>query len=478
MAKKDKIQEKEVVIIGAGPAGYSAAFKAADLGLKVTLIGTDPDPGGTCLYEGCIPANTLVELLKTKESALEAGKMGLHYEEPELDLKAIKNWKDTVVKELTERIGLLSEDRGIEYVRGKASFDSEKEIKVETHEGDSLTFSFQKAVIATGSVPKELQEIAFDHEKIIDSTDALKLSYIPKKMLIIGGGYIGLELGSVYASLGCKVSLAEKNPHILSWVDQDLVDIFNKNNEGLFKKIFLETSVKEVNVGKKKVKVRLKNKEKEWENKFDWVLVAFGRSPNTLNLGLDKVGIETDNEGFINVNDRRKTNIDNIFAIGDVTHEPLFANKASHEGQLVAEVIAGNDSRSFRPKAIPSIVASTKTEITWCGLMENDAKEMGKEVKVLKFPWSASGRASSMGISTGLTKLIFDSDSGKILGGGVVGENAGSLISEITFAIEMGATAEDISLTIHPHPTLSETVMEAAETFYGNATHLPPKKKV
>lgn len=476
MAKKE---EKDIVIIGAGPSGYAAAFKAADLGLKATLIGTDFNPGGTCLYEGSIPAKLLLELLKVKEEAAKAEAWGLHFDDPKLDLKAIAKWKNKVVNELTEGIGLLSKEREIDYIRGKASFVSEKEIEVQAHDEEKpIILKFQKAIIATGSVPIELSEAKFDHENIIDSTDALELKEVPKTMLVIGGGYIGAELGSVYATLGSKVSLAEKNPYMLSWVDQDLVEIFNKQNEGFFEEVFMETSIEEVRVEKGIVKVRLKNKAEEWEKEYDRILVAIGRTPNTAHLNLEKAGVETDDEGFIPVDEARKTNKDNIFAIGDITQKPLFANKALHEGQIVAEVISGKETKGFSPKAIPSIVATTRTEIAWCGLMETEAKEKGKKIKVVKFPWSASGRAVSMGITNGLTKFVLEPKSGKILGGGVVGEKAGSLIAEIAFAIEMSATAEDISLTIHPHPTLSETLMEAAEIFYGSATHLAVKKNV
>lgn len=471
MTNKDK---KELVIIGAGPGGYAAAFRAADLGIKVTLIGPDVNPGGTCLYHGCIPAKTLLELLKIKEAAAEAEEMGLSYDNPEIDLEKIAEWKSSVVNELTEGIGLLSKERNVEYIPGKAVFTSQTELEVETNEGEKFSLEFEKAIVATGSLPKELPDIKFDHKKILNSKDALELKSIPENMLIIGGGYIGPELGSVYAALGSKVSLAEKTNGFLSWADKDLSKIFQKTNEGLYEEVWLETTVEKMNVENEKVKVRLKNQQEEWEKEYDLVLIAIGRIANTSDLNLDKAGIEKDENGFIKVDEKRKTSRENIYAIGDVTQKPLFANKATHEGRIAAEVIAGK-KHEYKPKAIPSIVTTTKTEITWCGIMENEAKENGIEIKVTKFPWAASGRAATLGNSNGLTKLIFDAESGVIIGGGVVGKKAGNLISEITLAIEMAATSTDISLSIHPHPTLSESIMEASEMFSGNSTHFRGK---
>ncbi|MEX2592651.1 MAG: dihydrolipoyl dehydrogenase [Anditalea sp.] len=470
MTKKD---QKDVVIIGAGPGGYAAAFRAADLGLKVTLIDPEANPGGSCLYYGCVPVKALLELLEMKEEAAKAEEWGLNFGDPEIDTKTLVEWKNKVVNELTEGIGLLSKERKIEYIQGKASFVSDKELEIKTNKGELSTLKFKKAIIATGSIPKELPDFPFDHKRVIDSTDALELKEVPPNMLVIGGGYIGPELGSVYNSLGSKVSLVEKTSRFLSWVDPDLVEVFEKENKGLFEELFFETSVEKVSIEKEKVKVALKNKDREWENEYDLVLVAIGREPHTRYLNLDKTGMETDEKGFIKVDEKLKTSRENIYAIGDVTQRPLFANKATHEGRNVAEAIAGKNGADYNPKAIPSIVATTRTEIAWCGLMETEAKDEGVDIKVVKFPWSASGRASSMGLSNGLTKLILEAASGKVLGGGVVGKNAGSLISEITMAIEMAATAKDMALTIHPHPTLSETIMEAAELFIGSTTHLP-----
>lgn len=465
MAKKDR---KELVIIGAGPGGYAAAFHAADLGIKVTLIDPEVNPGGVCLYRGCIPSKALLHLAKTKEEAMQASKWGMKFEEPKIDIKKVASWKEKVVKKLTEGLGQLSKARNIEYIQGKAKFTGKNELVVTDNKGKKSDLSFEKVIIATGSSAVGLPELEIDHEKIWDATDALELKEIPKKVLVVGGGYIGLELGSVYAALGTKVSIAEMTPGFLPGTDRDLVKVFEKNES--FKDIFFETKVEKVKITKKGVKVSLKGKKEEQSKKFDCVLVAVGRKPNTQNLDLEKLGISADEKGFLEVDDKRQTKLKHVFAIGDITGEPMLAHKASHEGRIAAEVIAGKKGAAYDPKVIPAIVF-TNPELAWCGLTEEEAKEKDKNVKVVKFPWSASGRAVSIGENTGLTKLLIDKETEVILGGAVAGKNAGSLIPEIALAIEMGSTASDLSLTIHPHPTLSETIMESAELFYGGATH-------
>ena len=465
MAKKDK---KELVIIGAGPGGYAAAFHAADLGIKVTLIDPEVNPGGVCLYRGCIPSKALLHLAKTKEEAMQASKWGMKFEEPKIDIKKVASWKEKVVKKLTEGLGQLSKARNIEYIQGKAKFTGKNELEVTDNKGKTSVLSFEKVIIATGSSAVGLPELEIDHEKIWDATDALELKELPKKMLVVGGGYIGLELGSVYAALGTKVSIAEMTPGFLPGADRDLVKVFEKSEA--FKNVFFETKVEKVKITKKGVKVSLKGKKEEQTKKFDCVLVAVGRKPNTQNLGLENLGIAANEKGFLEVDDRRRTKLEHVFAIGDITGEPMLAHKASHEGRIAAEVIAGKKGAAYDPKVIPAIVF-TNPELAWCGLTEEEAKEKDKNVKVVKFPWSASGRAVAIGENTGLTKLLIDKETEVILGGAVAGKNAGSLIPEIALAIEMGSTASDLSLTIHPHPTLSETIMESAELFYGGATH-------
>lgn len=471
MAQEEK---REVVIIGAGPGGYAAAFRAADLGLKVSLIDPEVNPGGTCLYRGCIPSKALLHLSRIKQEAAEAAEWGLTFGEPKVDAKEIGNWKNSVVKKLTEGLGQLTEGRKIEYIRGKARFLSETELAVEQEEGEPLSLGFAHAIIATGSIVAEIPGVEIDHEYVIDSTDALEVKEIPESMLVIGGGYIGLEMGSVYASLGCRVSIAEMTRGYLPGADRDLVAVFEKASEDLFEEVMFETSVKKVTTKKDRAKVHLRSKEEKQKKKYSKVLLAVGRKPNSAGLNLDKAGVKATEKGFIKVDEKQKTNVKNIYAIGDLTGEPMLAHKAHHEGRVAAEVIAGEKGAAFDPRVIPAIVF-TNPEIAWCGLTETEAEEKGREVKIVRFPWSASGRAATMGAHQGLTKLIIDPETGQILGGGVAGKQAGSLIPEIAIAIEMAATAEDISLSIHPHPTLSETIMESAEVFLGSPTHLPGK---
>ncbi len=461
--------EKELVVIGAGPGGYAAAFHAADLGLKVSLVDPEVNPGGVCLYRGCIPSKALLHLTKTKEEALNASAWGMKFEEPKIDLKKVKKWKKSVVKKLTNGLGQLSKSRNIEYIQGKAKFTGENELEVTTKEKETTQLTFKNAIIATGSSEVNLPNIEVDHQKVWNSTDALELKEIPKKLLVIGGGYIGLELGSVYAWLGSRVSVAEMTDGFLPGTDRDLVKVFEKKHP--FQEVFFETKVENLKVNKKSLSVSLKGKEKEQKKSFDAVLVAVGRTPNTKELGLDKIGISPNEKGFIEVDLQRKTKYSHIYAIGDITGEPLLAHKASHEGRIAAEVIAGKKGAGYDPKVIPGIVF-TNPELAWCGLTETQAKEENKKVEVKKFPWSASGRAVAIGENSGVTKLIIDPKTKVILGGSVAGKDAGSLIPEITLAVEMGTTASDLSLTIHPHPTLSETIMESAELFLGGATHL------
>lgn len=465
MSKNDK---KKLVIIGAGPGGYAAAFHAADLGIQVTLIDPNVNPGGVCLYRGCIPSKALLHLVKVKEEAMKASKWGIEFKEPEIDRKQIAEWKEKVVEKLTKGLGQLSKSRGIEYIRGRAKFSGENELKVSPEDGDKYKLKFENAIIATGSSPASLPHIDIDHKNIWDSADALKIGKIPKKMLVIGGGYIGLELGSVYSALGSKVSVAEITEGFLPGTDRDLVKVLEKKLD--FENVFFETKVEETKISKKAVEVSLKGKKEEQRIKFDCVLLAVGRKPNSQNLGLDKIGISINDDGFIEVDTKRRTQLKHIFAIGDLAGEPMLAHKASHEGRIAAEVIAGKKEAGYDPKAIPAIVF-TNPEIAWCGLTEIEAKEKNKDVKVVKFPWAASGRAAAIGVNDGFTKLIIDPESEVVIGGAVAGKNAGSLIPEIALAIEMGSTATDLSLTIHPHPTLSETIMESAELFFGGTTH-------
>lgn len=463
--------KKELIVIGAGPGGYAAAFRASDLGMKVSLIDPEVNPGGVCLYRGCIPSKALLQLVKIKQDAAKAAEFGMKFQEPEIDLKKIVEWKDAVVKKLTQGLGELSKARNVEYIRGKAKFKSPNEIEITAEEGDTYTLQFKNAIIATGSRSLSLPALEFDGKQIISSSEALKLKDIPDKMLIVGGGYIGLELGSVYAAFGSKVSVAEMTQGFLPGADRDLVQVFEKENPGLFEEVWFETEVIKAFKKNGKVKVTLKTKEGEKEKEFDKIMIAIGREPETGSLGLEIAEVETDDKGFIKVNAKRQTSNSNIYAIGDLTGEPMLAHKATHEGRVAAEVLAGEKGAAYDARSIPGIVF-TNPEIAWCGLTETEAKEKGTDIRVLKFPWSASGRAVSLGAENGLTKLIVHPETGILLGGGVAGKNAGVLIPEISLAIEMGASAEDIALSIHPHPTLSETIMEAAELFSASPTHI------
>jgi len=469
-----KDNNRELVIIGAGPGGYAAAFRAADLGIKVTMVDPEANPGGVCLYRGCIPSKSLLHVVKIKRDAMKAAEFGLVFKEPKIDIKKIRKWKDQVVEKLTKGLGQLSKGRNIEFIRGKAEMVSDKEIRVEKNDGEIEKISFENLILATGSSAVSLPDIEIDHKVIIDSTDALELNDIPDSMLVIGGGYIGLELGSVYAGLGSKVSIAEMTSGYLPGADRDLVKVFEKETEGLFEEVFFNTKVESISVKKNKALVKMSAPDEMVEKKYDKVLIAVGRKPNSASLKLENADVKMDAQHFIPVDGERRTNKKNIFAIGDLTGEPLLAHKASHEGRVAAEVIAGEKGAGYDPKVIPGIVF-TDPEIAWCGLTESQAEEREIEINVLRFPWSASGRAASIGTTNGITKLIIEPNSGRILGGGVAGKNAGTLIPEICLAIEMAATAEEVALTVHPHPTLSETIMEAAELFIGSPTNLPPK---
>lgn len=471
------MENKQLIVIGAGPGGYAAAFLAADLGLKVTLIDNEKNPGGVCLYRGCIPSKALLHVAKVISESEEAKTFGVEYSKPKIDLKKMRSWKDEVVNKLTSGLGQISKLRKIDYIQGSVKFLSDNSIEL-TRENDSKeTINFDNIIIATGSNPSRISSLDINSPRVLDSTSALEIEDIPKSMLIIGGGYIGLELGTVYATLGSKVTVAEMLPGILNGADNDLVAVLQKKIKSLFESILVETTVASLEEVKTGIKVIFEdNKSQRTEKVFDKVLISIGRKPNSKNLGLENTKVEIDNKGFIKVDNQLRTSVKNIFAIGDVAGEPMLAHKASHEGRVAAEVIAGHKS-AFEPKAIPAVVF-TDPEIAWCGLTENEAKEKNIEISVAKFPWAASGRALTIGRADGLTKLILDPKTERILGMGIAGPGAGDLIAEGVLAVEMGANATDLKLSIHPHPTLSETIMEAAEVFFGQSTHMYKPKKV
>jgi len=467
----------QLAIIGAGPGGYAAAFLAADLGLQVTLIDPEANPGGVCLYRGCIPSKTLLHATHMVENARDGDQWGLRFKDLSVDSKVLRQRKDRVVAQLTEGLGQLVKRRKIAYIRGRSVFRDAQTLAIEKHDGGAELLAFEKAIIATGSRATTLSLFDIADDRILDATAALDLAEIPDRMLVVGGGYIGLELGSVYAGLGARVSLVEMTPHLVPGVDRDLVRFLHKRLQSRFDDINLQSTVVEVKSQKNGVMVGIADKDGERRKRlFDKVLVAVGRQPSSDGLGLDKIGITKDAHGFIRVDQQQRTNLPHIFAIGDVVGQPMLAHKASHEGRVAAEVIAGMPS-AYEPLAIPAVIF-TDPEIAWAGITESEAKEGKMAYQVARFPWGASSRAATLGAPEGLTKLIVDADTERILGVGIVGTGAGELIAEGALAIEMGANATDLGLTIHPHPTLSETLMEAAHVFHHNAAHYySPKRK-
>ncbi|MFP4025468.1 MAG: dihydrolipoyl dehydrogenase [Thiohalospira sp.] len=465
----------DLIIIGAGPGGYRAAFMAADLGLNVTLIDPELNPGGVCLYRGCIPTKALLHLTKIKTDAEHAKDMGIKFSEPEVDIGKVIDWKNKVVKQLTGGLGQLVKARKINYIKSRAKFINSNTVELSgDNKGEKITF--KKAIIATGATPVKIPSINIDSEHVIDSSKALDLIEVPQKMLIIGAGYIGLEMATIYNALGSQVSVVELTKDFMPGMDSDLVAEYKKANKELFNDVFLETKVEEIKEQGKQLEVSFKDKEgKNFKKKYNKILVAVGQKPNTEGLGLENTNIEHDDKGFIKINNKQQTSNENIFAIGDIAGQPLLAHKASYEGRVAVEVIAGKKEAMNDAKAIPAVVY-TEPEIASCGLSEKEAKEKNIDFKTVKFPWAASGRAVAMNEKTGFTKLLIDKKTGRVLGAGIVGRNAGDMISELALAIEMAATAEDIALTIHPHPTLAETIMESAEMFYGHATHVFLKK--
>lgn len=463
-------EKKSIVVIGGGPGGYPAAFYAADHGLDVTLIDTEENPGGVCVYRGCIPSKALLHIARVIEEAEEAKAMGIDFGAPKINVDKLRDWKNSVVSRLTGGTGMLRKQRKINPVRGKATFIDANTLNIEKPDGSTEKLSFDTAIVATGSHPTVVPALKIDSKRFLDSTGALDLNDIPKKLLIIGGGYIGLEMGTVYAALGAKVTVIEMTDGLLPGADRDLVKVLAKRLDKKFESILLKHKVVELKEQKNGIKVGYEDPDgKRHDQIFDKVLMSVGRTPNTKGIGLDAAGIQVSERGFIEVDGQRRTSVPHIYAIGDVTGDPMLAHKASHEGIVAVEAILGKKTE-FEPQAIPAVVF-TDPEIAWAGLSETEAKAKDIPVKVSRFSWAASGRAMSLERTEGVTKLVCDPDSGRVLGVGIAGVGAGELIAEGTLAIEMGATAEDLKLTIHAHPTLSETMMEAGESFYGNAIH-------
>jgi len=466
-----------IAVIGGGPGGYAAAFLAADLGMTVTLIDMEVNPGGVCLYRGCIPSKALLHVAKLIDEARHSTNWGVTYDAPKIDLARLRSFKEGVVKKLTGGLGQLSKQRKVTYIQGKATLVDSCTVKVEKSAGGEETLHFDKLILATGSRPAVIPAFDIGSPRVMDSTGALNLEDIPKRLLVVGGGYIGLELGSVYAAIGSKVSVVEMTPGLLPGADRDLVAPLHKRLSAAFEAIMLNTTVTSIADTGSAVKVKFKLQDgKEEEQTYDRVLVSVGRKPNVQIPGLEKTRVKVNQKGFLQVNSSLMTDDPFIYAIGDVVGEPMLAHKASHEGLVAVESIAGHKV-AFEPQAIPAVVF-TDPEIAWAGLTETQAEKEGREVTVTKFPWAASGRAVTIDRTEGLTKLIIDPHTERVLGVGICGAGAGEMIAEGVVAIEMGALAGDIKLSIHPHPTLSETIMEAAEVFYGQSTHIyRPKRK-
>lgn len=465
----------QVVVIGAGPGGYAAAFLAADLGMDVAIVEKETNPGGVCLYRGCIPSKALLHAAKIISEAKHAENFGISYAAPKIELTKLRMWKESVVNKLTGGLGQLAKARKIKYFQGEASFINSTTLSIKKSDGSVEQLSFQKAILATGSRPSVIP--TFPKSKHIwDSTAALSLETIPEKLLVIGGGYIGMELGTAYHELGSKVSVVEMLTGLLPGADRDLADVLNKRAKGMFTKIMLETKVLKMDETANGLKVTFADKDnKEFSEEYNKVLVSIGRKPNSENLGLENTKVKVTQRGFVEVNAQRRTADENIYAIGDIAGDPMLAHKASHEGRVAVEAISGKKV-AWEPNAIPAVVF-TDPEIAWCGLTEAEAIKEGKNVKVVKFPWGASGRALTLDRQDGLTKMIIDPETERILGIGIVGVGAGEMISEGVLAIEMGAVVNDLKLSIHPHPTLSETMMETAESFFGHSTHIYKPKK-
>jgi dihydrolipoamide dehydrogenase len=464
-----------VIVLGAGPGGYAAAFYAADLGMQVTLVDEEKNPGGVCLYRGCIPSKALLHVAKLMDESKHASHWGVEFGTPKVDLDKLRAYKDGVVEKLTGGTGQLAKQRKITYIQGRATLTGPNSMSVKTATGvQDVTADY--VVLATGSHPTRIPGLNVDSPRLLDSTGALDLPAIPKTLLVVGGGYIGLELGSVYAALGTKVSVVEMTPTLLPGADRDLVKPLQQRIEKTYAKVMTSTKVTGMVAAKSGIAVTFEGEGAPASETYDYVLVSIGRRPNSKIDGLDRTKVKIDAKGFIETDGQRRTAEPTMFAIGDVAGEPMLAHKASHEARVAIEAIAGHKA-VFEPAAIPAVVF-TDPEIAWAGLTEAEAEKAGRTVEVTRFPWPASGRAIAIDRTDGMTKLIIDPDTGRILGVGMVGSGAGELIAEGVLAIEMGATAEDLKLTIHPHPTLSETVMEAAEVFFGQATHVyRPKKK-
>ncbi|MFW2372462.1 MAG: dihydrolipoyl dehydrogenase [Gammaproteobacteria bacterium] len=465
----------ELVVLGSGPGGYTAAFRAADLGKKVLLIEKDPYLGGVCLNVGCIPSKALLHVAEVVNEAREFSELGVEFKEPKIDNNKLRAHKNKVVGKLTGGLKQLAKQRKVQVVQGYGRFSSSHSIELEADDGSKKTVQFENCIIAAGSSVTKLPFVPWDDERVWDSTDALELHNIPKRLLVVGGGIIGLEMATVYHALGAQVTVVELSPGLIPGADRDLIRPFEKMLKKRYENVFVNTKVSEITPAKNGIVCKFEGKGAPEQDSFDNVLVAIGRSPNGKLIDADKAGVLVNEQGFIPVDKQQKTNIDHIYAIGDVVGQPMLAHKATHEAKVAAEVIAGMKSY-FDARTIPS-VAYTDPEVAWCGVTEDQLKADGVAYEKGVFPWAASGRALSVGAEAGMTKVLFDKESHRILGAGILGKNAGELIAEAVLAVEMGAEPDDIGLSIHPHPTLSETLNFATEVMEGVCTDIYAPKK-
>ncbi len=467
-------EDKHVVVVGGGPGGYPAAFLAADYGYRVTLVDESKNPGGVCLYRGCIPSKALLHVARIIHEAKEAENFGVRFGSPEIDIQTLRSWKDKVVGRLTGGLGGLAKQRKVSFVQGRGRFAGDRTVRVEKPDGSTEDLSYDHAIVATGAVPVVPKGLVPDSSRVLDSTTALDVERVPETLLVIGGGYIGLEMATVYAALGSRVTVVEMTSGLLPGADRDLVDVLAGEASKRFEQVHLDTKVVEMTDQGDGIRVKLAGLNVDPpEQVFDNVLVAVGRRPNTQDLGLENTSVEVDDRGYLKVDAQRRTTDANIFAIGDAAGEPLLAHKATHEARIAVETI-GDEPSAYEPRAIPAVVF-TDPEVAWTGLMETDALNQGVPFKVARFPWAASGRATTLWRNDGLTKLVLDPRTERVLGVGIAGVGAGDLITEGALAIELGATVTDLIRTIHPHPTLSETVMEAADVYHGHSPHYVAK---
>ena len=461
--------ETQLVVLGGGPGGYAAAFMAADMGMEVTLVEAAPRLGGTCLLKGCIPSKALLHVARVVGETHEMADWGLEFEKPRIDVDKLRARKEKVISDLSGGLAGLAKRRKVQVIHARASFLNSQTLKLEGVEGDDKLV-FEHCILASGSIPAMPGAFKLNTDRVMDSTGALELKDIPESLLVIGGGYIGLELGTVYAELGTKVSVVELTPNLLPTADRDLVKPLETRLKKLFAGIYMNTKVVSLSEGNNAIDVTFEDENGKRTESFSRVLVSVGRRPNSAGLGLENTEVEIDEKGFVVVDEQLRTADQFISAIGDVAGEPMLAHKASHQGKVAVEALLGEPAE-FTPMAIPAVVF-TDPEIAWAGLTENDAKAQGIEYELAKYPWAASGKALALGRTEGFTKMLIEPDSERILGVAIVGVNAGDLISEAVLAIEMGATARDVAETIHPHPTLSETVGFAAESYLGTATEI------